>query len=181
MGVATVAVPDEEPRPALFRVGIPKLVVMSVATFGLYELFWFYEHWWALKARDQGRAPGVGPYRDIHPFWRTVFAVFFTHRLLRELNAAAHRWGVDRSVAVGPATAAFILLSLAARLPDPMWLLSLFTVVPLAFAQRVANDVIARTRPEEDANTRFAGWNWVALLIGLPLLLLAVVGSFLPD
>jgi hypothetical protein len=181
LGIASIAVPDEELRPALFSVGIRKLVVMSVATFSLYGLFWFYEHWWALKARDQARVPAVGPYRDIRPFGRTIFAFFFTHSLLQEFNESARRSGVDRSVAVGPTTAAFIILSLAGHFPDPMWLLSLFSVVPLAFAQRVANEVIARTRPEQDPNVRFVGWNWAALLIGLPLLLLIVVGSFLPE
>jgi len=110
-----------------------------------------------------------------------VFAIFFTHTLLGELNASARRAGLDRSVAVGPATTAFIALSLAHRLPDPSWLASLLSVAPLAFAQRVANDVMARTRPTQDGNTRFAGWNWAAVLLGLPLMLLAIVGSFLPD
>jgi hypothetical protein len=45
-----------------------KLVVMSLCTFGLYELYWFYMNWNLLKQRHNS---------DISPFWRAFFAIFF--------------------------------------------------------------------------------------------------------
>jgi len=49
------AVSDEVTSTAslkFFTTSTLKFVVMSICTFGLYELYWFYKNWVQVKARD---------------------------------------------------------------------------------------------------------------------------------
>ena len=48
-----------------FEVALGKVVVMSLVTFGLYELYWMYQQWKRVKIRTM---------EDLSPFWRTFFA-----------------------------------------------------------------------------------------------------------
>jgi hypothetical protein len=40
-----------EPPPELFTASTFKLVLMSLCTFGLYEVYWFYKNWVCIKKR----------------------------------------------------------------------------------------------------------------------------------
>lgn len=44
-----------------------KLVVLSLITFGLYEIVWFYKYWKTIKDSNGEK---------ISPFWRALFAGF---------------------------------------------------------------------------------------------------------
>jgi hypothetical protein len=66
------------------------------------------------------------------------------------------------------------------KLPDPYWLITFLGVFALVPAQQAVNELNATAAPGHDPNTRFRGWNWVAVLLGLPLFALAVFGTFLP-
>jgi hypothetical protein len=40
-------------RPIYFPVSTLKLVVLATCTFGLYEIYWFYRHWWRRSRTPQ--------------------------------------------------------------------------------------------------------------------------------
>lgn len=56
-----------------FYIPISRLIIMSILSCGLYEVYWIYKNWKYLKERDGMR---------IRPFWRGFFGIFFCHRLL---------------------------------------------------------------------------------------------------
>jgi hypothetical protein len=60
--------PEDAPEAPLFAVSIAKMVVLTIATFGLYELAWLYQHWAAIRRRDHS---------DIWPVPRAIFGVIF--------------------------------------------------------------------------------------------------------
>lgn len=65
-------------QPAVyFPVSTRKFIVMSVATGGLYELYWSYRNWDYIKRRD-----GL----KIMPFWRAWFTLFFHYDLLKRMK-----------------------------------------------------------------------------------------------
>ena len=153
-------------------VGPAKLVVMSVVTLGLYQVFWFYQNW--RQVRDVHG-------EDIWPVPRAIFSVIFCFSLFRRLeDEAALRGQVD---APSPAlhAVAFFLLTLASRLPVPWGLIALASVVPLVPFQRAANAIALQAAPGTDPNTTFSGLNWVGIVVGGLFLLLALAAVFLPE
>src|SRR6267142_1053604 len=65
-------------RPLFLHIPVGRLIWMSIASFGLYEMYWMYKNLQYVRDRD-----GV-PRR---PFLRAVFGVFYCHRLLRRMHA----------------------------------------------------------------------------------------------
>ncbi len=59
--------------PLFLHISVTRLILMSVASVGLYEVYWIYKNWKYIKEREGLR---------IRPFWRGVFGVFFCHSLL---------------------------------------------------------------------------------------------------
>ena len=53
------------PRPLFLHIPVPRLILLSIASCGLYEAYWIYKNWRYIKERD-----GL----NIRPFWRGVFA-----------------------------------------------------------------------------------------------------------
>jgi hypothetical protein len=163
-----------EPRAAdWFLVSIPKLVVMSLVTLGLYELYWFWKHWTRVKTRTG---------EDLRPFWRAFFVLFFCYSLFERLKVQALERGMPVRWTPGGLTAAFILLTLTTRLPDPFWLAAFLSIWPLTSFQRTANALCLLDAPSADPNRSFSPANWVGIVVGGLLLLLAVAGTLLvPD
>ncbi len=60
------------------HIPVARLVLLSIASFSLYDAYWVYKNWWFIKERK-----GL----DIQPFWRGVFGVFFCHSLLKEIHS----------------------------------------------------------------------------------------------
>lgn len=157
--------------PPFVAVSITKLVVMSLCTFGLYEVWWFYRNW--RLARERGV--------DVWPVPRALFAVFFVYALFRAIrdypDAFAPR--EDRFPA-GPLAFGWIVVSLLYRLPDPYWLVSFCAVVFLVPVQMTANRINLAFAPRHDRNARFTVLNWLVIVIGAVVLALTVIGAFMP-
>ena len=65
-------------EPPFFSTSVLKLVFLSLFSFGIYELYWFYRQWKYVKERE-----GI----DIQPFWRAFFGFFFCHAFFRRCAA----------------------------------------------------------------------------------------------
>jgi hypothetical protein len=57
----------ESSTPLFLNISILRLVLLSIASCGLYEAYWIYKNWRYIKERD-----GL----EIRPFWRVFFAYF---------------------------------------------------------------------------------------------------------
>jgi Domain of unknown function (DUF4234) len=161
------AMDDMAGEVLFFPVSATKLVLMSIVTFGIYELYWFYRNWELYRKRNGA---------DIRPFWRAFFAFFFCYSLFEEIRKQADRHGVAGSVPAGLLTILWIAVSIMWRLPDPYWLISYLAVLVLLPANAVANRVNAMVAPGHATNSGFGAWNIAGLLVGGALLLLVVVG-----
>ena len=152
-----------------FAVGATKLVVMSVVTLGLYQLYWFYQQWRRVADTEE----------NIRPRARALFSVFFCHSLFRRVMESARTMGMEPPLPAALLSVPFILLTLAWKLPRPFSLIGLLSVLPLVLVQRLANAVALGQAPETDANARLTPVNWVGVAVGGLLVLLAVAGAFL--
>jgi len=160
-----------EPLPPFFAVSVRKLIVMSFCTFGFYELFWFYKHWVAIRSRT---AAGISPAA------RTLFAFFFCYPLMRSIRDFGGRGQAKRMVPAAALTAGWVIASACWKLPNPLWWVSIFAVLFLVPAQMAANEANQAACPGHDRNESFAKWNWLAIVPGGLVMLLAIVGAFLP-
>jgi hypothetical protein len=152
-----------------FRVGTAKLVLMCVVTFGLYQIYWFYQQWRHVQRRGE----------RIHPALRTLFAGIFCYALFRRVSADAANRGIPRVPSAIGCAVAFILLSVAVRLPAPWSSLSLLSLLPLALVQRAASAAALAAVPTADPNTRLTPINWFGVVVGVLLLVMAVMAETL--
>lgn len=151
--------------PQYFPVSKTKLVLMSLGTLGLYEMYWFYKNWCFVR-REQP---------DIRPFWRAFFGIFYCHSLLKDVEMAALAQGVPFQGSTVFLALVWILLSLAGRLPGLFSLLSLFSVAPLLLVQESINELNRRAAPDHDPNSRFSVVNILGMLVGFTLLIFSQI------
>lgn len=154
-----------------FEVPVWKLVLMSVCSFGVYELYWFYRQWKAIKARELAM---------IRPFWRAVFPIFFCYQCFSNVR---DELGEEEGKGKSPGLLAtgFIVTSLTSRMPDPFWMISLCGFLFLLPVQRWATRVNSVKTPERDLNNRLSWKNWTLVLIGGLAILLMIISLFIPE
>lgn len=154
-------------EPPFFAVSTGKLLLMTLATLGLYELVWFYRQWVVIKRREGS---------SLWPLPRTIFGPLFSWALFRRIADMQRQQGIGTPLAAGLWAAILILLNAAFRLPDPWWLLNFASVLPLLVAQAAANEVNATVAPNHDRNRRLTPLNWIAIGLFSPAWLLTLVG-----
>lgn len=150
-----------------FAVSPLKLVVLSVCTVGLYQLYWFYKNWVLIKKHSEP---------DIIPWGRALFGVFWCYRCFEFMREEERNLGVEPMLPAGPLAIAWIAAALAWRLPEWYSVLGFLTVLPLVPAQRHVNHINTLVAPEHDKNTRFGGWNWLAVVVGGIFSSLIIIG-----
>jgi len=146
---------------------------MSLATLGTYELFWFYANWHRMRRRGHPR---------ISPFWRTFFAYFFCYSLFKTVKVEAASANVPARFSPGFMAIGWTVTSLGWRLPNLGWVVCFFASVAFLVPVQISmNHVNQALYPGHDPNTRFTAWNIAGIVLGSLLLVLAILGSLLPD
>jgi hypothetical protein len=176
-GAPAVSRSADQSTPRFFPVSLPKLLLLSLASFGLYEIYWFYQSWKLVKVRDQ---------QDIRPFWRGFFAVFFCNELAKTIKRDCARHDIEPKSSLTSHATLWVVLTIGgnvlSRLTDgPLWVLSLAAVFPLMIIQKTVNELNHRVAPLHDPNTRFSVLNIVGIALGLILLALSIAGSMMPQ
>lgn len=162
--------PPADERTPFFTASRLKLIVMSILTFGIYDLFWFYWNWKAIRARNHS---------NVSPALRAIFSVLFSFACFSEIAEATER-SQERSRTALALGFAYLLLNFSARLPDPYWVPSLFAFLPVLAANGWAREANLRVSPDLPENTSFSAWNWLAIVLGGLFLALSLVGLFAP-
>ena len=168
---ATMPAAASESRRLFFDVGVRKLVVMSVATFGVYEVYWFYRNWAVARSRGM----------NVSPLVRAIFAPLFAWSLFKEIESAAATAQLSIPRRAGALALLFFVLELPWRLPPPLWLLGFASVIPLALVQRSVSQIHAALGLDSSVNDRLTKSNVMIVVVGSIVLALAVLGSIMPD
>jgi hypothetical protein len=128
-------------------------------------MVWFYKNWKYIRQRDESR---------ILPFWRAVFAPLWCYSLARDLS---HQDARLTPTLAGLVAAAYAVLVIASRLPDPWWLLTLGTFLPLMALVSSIHAINRAAGVTSSYYSRFGAGPAVACFIGVPFLALAVLLS----
>jgi Domain of unknown function (DUF4234) len=176
-----------------FQTSLLKIALLSVVTFGLYQLTWFYRQW--DRRRDHGE--------DVSPLGRTLFIVFFVYGLFKsvneEIDLRADLEAVQRETSeappapgpriahlpAGPLALIFILLNLSVSIgnriagaPKVALASTLLTWIPLLVVQKKINELHAALGSDPKEGTAFTAGSIVALVIGGLWWLLILFGWF---
>lgn len=155
-----------------FPVSTGKLAVMSIVTFGLYEIYWFYQHWTRERARTG---------EDLWPVPRAIFGVLFAYSLARRIRGQALAAKVLAFGSPGLLAVAYFLINGTSQLPSPYWLIWLFAFLPLLPVQAAANRVNQQMAPAAPRNDSYGGANIVMIVLGAICLILVVLGLLAPE
>jgi hypothetical protein len=152
---------------ALFHHVAPlKFILLTVVTFGLYELYWFWRGWKEVKQRENS---------DIWPFWRAFFAPVWFYPFAEQVFGMEGR---SRAAWAGLLTVGYFLLTIAWRLPEPYWLISfasfIFVLPVVTAVHRLNKSLGVRGR----AYRRFGVGHVLVLVVGAPLFAHLVLSSF---
>ena len=153
---------------AYFPVSPRKFIALSVLTGGLYEIYWFYKNWAFIRSRDESR---------IVPLARALFAPLWYPALLVDLRRNLPNGPLIPGGVLGPA-AIYFLLTMSWRLPDPLWLVSFLSFVPLLPAVLRINGVV--TPEVSDNYVRNSRWllrHLFLALFSMPLIAFVTASS----
>lgn len=178
-------------RAPFFQTSPLKVAVLSIATFGLYRLVWFYRHW--ARRREHGE--------DVSPLGRTLFIVFFVYGLFQSVNEEidlrekleiaqrppseplpAPGTGIE-PLQAGLLALLFIGLSLVSyfvgRVQGARALglgSTVLSCVPLAIVQKKINELNASLGYDPSEGTSFTAGSIAAVIIGAICWIPVVIG-----
>ena len=155
-----------------FAVSSLKLVLMSICTGGLYQIYWYYQNWVLIKEREN---------LDIMPFWRAFFAILFCYSLFERVHESATKLSIKKSISPGLLAISWIIATFLFKLPPPFLLAGYFNVVFLLSVQQVVNDINESVAPSHNKNESFTGLNILGLVVGGLFFILILFGAFLPE
>ena len=149
-----------------------KFLILCVFTFGLYGLWWQYKTWRFFKQWQR---------RDIWPVPRAIFSLFTINELLKTINQLAYSTGETTPLPNPTGLAAgYIILNLFARLPDPLWVVSLGASGFLVPAYRAFRNAMLQAACGGFEQDHFNARQVVALSLGLVCWSLLVAGLTMP-
>jgi hypothetical protein len=149
-----------------FDVSIPKLLVLSVCSLGIYELYWFYRNWQIVRARERS---------DISPFWRAGLGFIYCYALFKRVREYDAQAGSTGALPAGALAAGWIVVTCLWQLPDRYSLAANLSCLFMLPVQAAANRLngIAGAR-----NGNFTVWNWLTVALGGTVLVLDALGVF---
>lgn len=150
--------PHSSSEPLYFSVSPKKLVIMSVCTSGLYEVYWFYQNWCLIEEREKS---------DIMPVMRGLFSVFFCYSLFCKIRDTAKENNIPIFFQPALTATVWVLITILEGLPEPYGLIALTSSLNLLPVQRAINSINGKLVPTHDANQTFSKTNIAVILIFL--------------
>ncbi|PIR85624.1 hypothetical protein COU14_03350 [Candidatus Kaiserbacteria bacterium CG10_big_fil_rev_8_21_14_0_10_44_10] len=179
-GYSSVVEPGEDKKVEYFSISPTRLMLLSVITFNLYEIYWFYKNWYVVKKAEN---------LNISPFWRAMFSVFYCYDLFRRIIGSAKDNAYPKILSAGWLAAAYIILLFVgngvSRVEDPngtyfIWTLVLLVLTPLTLIpiQQAINFNNEKVNPTHVQTNTFNGPEVVLIVVGVILFALTILGTF---
>lgn len=152
-----------------FAISTRRLALFSILTLGIYEIYWFYKNWQAVKESER---------QKISPLGRTIFIIFYCNSLFRKVLESAKSHGYQSSYSPGWLATTYILFLLVGNGLSRMessdvglslvWLVvAIFSFIPLLSIQKAINFNNEKIKGDSDLKRGFTGGEVVLIIIGL--------------
>lgn len=145
-----------------------QFILLSLATFDLYHLYWFYKTWLFLKQEQK---------LSIRPSLRALFGIFFTWSLSRHLNQLLKKEHLPYKIPAFLVAVSYLLLTLVSGSDHPLWLLTFFASVSLLPLVHGMNLYWKKQEKSPLPVKPFKPWQWVLIALGLGILVLAATAT----
>lgn len=155
--------------PFYYPVSVKKFLIMNLCTGGLYLIYWFYKSWSYIQKRDNN-----------NKFWALVMAILsaiFFYPFIKDVNTQL--LSRNKKPVMAPALLAicFFALNLTWRLPDPLWLPSLFLFICTIPVLKKINN-LNRQSIHIDENSKFSKKNYFAIIFGSLCIIFVGLSTF---
>jgi predicted nucleic acid-binding Zn ribbon protein len=154
------------------------LILLSVLSFGFYNIYWFYRNWKQLKTHKN---------LDLSPGWRTLglfvplLGLLFIYEQFQDIKKFSEKAGVGMTFSPGSMLLAYMILNALRALPDPYGIAYLLSFMPLVAVQGILNIYWEIEQPGLARRTFFSAREIVLLVIGGLLFILVIIGLFIPE
>lgn len=165
-------------HPGVYPQPVWQVVALSLATFGLYYFYWYYKSW-----RQVSQYTG----KKMSPGWRTVgllvpiLGLVFTYDLFDDVQQMLTMRGMRPTIRAGWLLVMLIAFGSCWRFPGSVGYLGLLAVVPIAIVQSDMNRLLVSASSGALAPRRLSGIEIAVLVIGSILVMLALVGTLIPE
>ncbi len=151
-------------------ISLNKFIILSIVSFGLYELWWIYKSWRFFQQKDE---------LDIMPALRTILSIFFLIPLFIRIFDFANKKGNNLYYSV-LLFICYLSVNLLSYLPPPFWLISIFSFVFLIPPFKALN--VAKQNSTDftvSEQTSFNGRQITLIIIGILFWGLLLLGLFM--
>jgi hypothetical protein len=172
-------VETDESSNKFYIVSINKFTILFFATFGLYNVYWFYKNWLEYKKYTNTKS---------WPVMRGIFNIFFTHSLFSEVQKSLEE--SNKSFNWNPANLAsvYVILSIVGHLLDKMAsnevgspqtdILSVLFLPLIYFTlvkpQKAIN--LSQNDPDGSSNSNLTAGNYFWIVLGVIFWILVLFG-----
>ena len=164
-----------------FVVSNKKLIFLSICTFDLYLVYWFYKNWKivAVKGKEKNT-----------PWAYALFSGLTSYGLFNRILLNAEAKGYVKKQTAGTLAALYIICIIAGRFYEKLpggwnsgvlFIVSCFTFVPILYIQDAIRFINTKIDPESKEQMKFHPFEIFLLVVGGGIFLLAVIGSFIPN
>jgi hypothetical protein len=147
------------------NVSLRKLLVMSTMTLGLYDLYWFYKNWKAVKVAEKS---------NLSPVVNAFFLIFTAFPLFKRATRDAKAAGYERPQNPGALALVFIALIICGEISaygegllfSVLWLVSFLSVLPLLDVQRAMSFSLTKLEGAQTPDDSFSGLDMLFIVLG---------------
>lgn len=153
------------------EVPVGRFILLSLITFGIYELVWFYRNWKLLQKEENLK---------ISPFWRVFFASLFAGSIAGHLQKFLNKKHIETDYSATGIGIFYFILAILWRFPDPYSLISSFTFIPMLPLVKAMNRYWQKELQNAQPK-KFTWWQIILIILGIILLSLSVLGRFMSE
>ena len=144
-----------------------KFCTLYLFTGGLYQIPWAHKQWKMFKERET---------LNISAWFRAWFFAFYVYSLAHKSFAIAEEQGYRNKPSAFQVTFFYWIFIVLTRLPDPLWLISTFSFIPLLTILKAMNYYWEQQQPDLPIRESFTGREIVWIIVGVILWLLIFIG-----
>lgn len=164
-----------------FFVSPAKFIILSIVSFGIFDLIWFYKNWFSIKKAEKS---------DIYPFWRSIFRIFTSFELFDKILSSAKSFGYKKNYSGGFLAFLYLVFSVIIRVLDKTdfsnkdtWILYFILFVFRPFIFIPIQDAILFNNRHIDEESKYenkitTGQLVISLALPLLIFLFAIVPLF---